>query len=272
MTKTHDLPMFGKPDKSRVAPDHQTTRPPRQTTDHQDKQIVHQDIQDIQASTEDNITTEEVRATPKAELEKQGAQGRGAALFADECYRGIEVVEFVTMAYDASIKIGRHKQSPMWEFSRYLKARPEFLALDAGELLKRLATIIELTEFERDIIAAEWSEVRFAAGMKPLEWATGMAKTYPLRNPPGSPTETYKTFTSIAAWLQVLQGDKPIQLPVKDFAEILRSPSHRHISKLRQTAMRAGLLIEIAPSRYTEKLATDFRFAVEKFPELSERQ
>ena len=175
------------------------------------------------------------------------------------------------LAYERSAKNTweKNRKSPTWEFIRYLKARVEFDYLEPEEALSDILHFVDLTEEEQLSIAKEWSKVEAPAGMGPLEWALKMALAHPLKNPPGPKLPTYITFVSIAAHLQV-RRDKPILLPVNELARLLQTKPQT-ISTLRSLAKRYGLLKEVAPY-LIEKRATECRFAVEKFPELKERQ
>jgi hypothetical protein len=178
----------------------------------------------------------------------------------------------VRLAHEEGLKHGWEKtgKSSTWEFCRYLKARQEFAYLDADDVLKKLSTLIELGDGEQIEIADEWDEIEFAAGMGILDWAVRMGLEHPLDDPPGPKLRLYVEFVSIAARLQVMRGNKPILLPLVALAEKLRT-TPQVVSRLRKLAKKYGLLSEIAPYRMKQR-ATQFRFAIEKFPELKERQ
>lgn len=182
---------------------------------------------------------------------------------------GTSLLEFVRIAYESSIENSWEKtrRSSTWKFCQTLKAHPQFAELEIDELLEALASLIELSADEQIAIADEWTEVR---GIGALEWAAAMARQRPLKNPPGPKLYLYRQFVSLAAHLQVIRGKKPIQLPVQNVARALFiSPSA--VSRLRKIAIRYRLLIEVAPYKFRYR-ATDFKFTVERFPELKERQ
>jgi hypothetical protein len=83
----------------------------------------------------------------------------------------------------------------------------------------------------------------------------------------------YASFISLAGWLQVVAGDRPIMVPVEDTAEILEvDPSC--ISRYRRWAVEDGFLKEVGayerPQGRRKGKATEFRFAVSLFPALAE--
>jgi hypothetical protein len=196
----------------------------------------------------------------------------GDELFDSDRFQEMPLLHYVELAYQKSSvnTWERDGKSGTWELVRYLKARQEFMHVGVDEVLAKLPTLIELSDEEMADIADEWEEVEFVAGMGPLEWAAKMAADYPLKNPPGPKLRLYTEFIGIAAHLQILRGDAPILLPVSSLARILKTKP-RTISRLRQLAQRHGLLEEVVPYKMRQR-ATQFRFDVNLFPALRERQ
>jgi hypothetical protein len=188
--------------------------------------------------------------------------------FKERRFADIPLLEFIRIAWENSCRNSWEttRRSPTWKFSQSLKGHPTFAELEADELIEALEPLIELTDDQQTAIAEEWESVK---GISALEWAVAMAQQRPLKNPPGPKIYLYQRFLSMAAHLQVLRGDKPIQLPVQAVARALFVRPDT-VSRMRKMATRHGLLIEVAPYQFKRR-ATDFKFAVERFPELKER-
>jgi len=119
-----------------------------------------------------------------------------------------------------------------------------------------------------------WDKVRYRPDETPLTNAAVKAKAYPLgtlRSTKDRPLPGYDRFVSLAGWLQVSMGDKPIMLPCRACAEILHTTA-RTVSSWRQWAVEDGFLKIQQEHRYHpggESEATVFRFAVNRWPCLS---
>jgi hypothetical protein len=122
-----------------------------------------------------------------------------------------------------------------------------------------------------------WDKVRYVPGRSPLTNALERAR----RNPVILPNEladkrpdVYPMFVSLAGWLQVVVGDQPIKLPVREVGELLRVLPMT-VSRLRKFAVKDGFLKEIKPHRYAGRRgageATSFRFDVSRVPLLREK-
>jgi hypothetical protein len=189
-------------------------------------------------------------------------------------YNQVPFSVFVALAANAS----RDKASEMpgvisdtWQFCRFLKAHPHSAFLAADELIEAVPWAeTGFDDAEVAVVLNEYDKVAFAAGKGPLDWAREMAEEYPLIDPPGPRLGLYARFCAIAGWLQTLRGDQPIVLPVEKLASVL-GVSPRSITSLRQLAIRAGILEEVAPYKKGLK-ATQFKFAVERFSIFRERQ
>jgi len=193
-----------------------------------------------------------------------------SALFAKGEYAAIPEQEFVHLAWEASEGKNWEEDgvSETWEFCRYLRAHPKFESLAPAATVRKLRRLIDLDESDLETILAEIARVRFARGGGPLDWAIGMAAQYPLTDPEELGLDRYNRFISIAGWLQVQQGTRPVYLPVEKLAAIL-NVSPRAVSTWRAIAKRQGLLTEVSAYERNHK-ATEFIFAVDRFGVLRE--
>lgn len=118
-----------------------------------------------------------------------------------------------------------------------------------------------------------WMKVRCRAGASILGQAHHLAKRYPLdlprsvikRRPDG-----YPEFISLAGWLQVVVGARPMWLAEKNLAELM-SVTTTTISRYRRWASEDGFVRY--HKRYGGKRgwADEFYFNIGLFPELEER-
>lgn len=127
-------------------------------------------------------------------------------------------------------------------------------------------------------ILQAWDKVRYLPGYSPLTNALERTRRTPLklsREHAPKFTAVYERFVSIAGWLQVAMGDRPIFLPVHELSVLLHVQPMT-ITRYRQWAIEDGLL-RLAPggeSKYNgpgrKGRATEFRFNVGRFPILSD--
>jgi len=116
-----------------------------------------------------------------------------------------------------------------------------------------------------------WDKVRYRADETPLTNAAVKAKAYPLgtlRSTDKRPLPGYDRFVSLAGWLQVSMGDRPIMLPCRACAEILDT-SPNMVSLWRKMAIEDGYLKIIKESAYHpngKAEATTFRFDTSRWP------
>jgi hypothetical protein len=116
-----------------------------------------------------------------------------------------------------------------------------------------------------------WDKVRYLPGRDALTNAMERAYQRPLR-PTGelkdNRPEVYSLFISLAGWLQVIVGDQPIKLPVREVGELL-SLNPMTVSRLRRLAVKDGFLKQVKPHRFAGKRgtgeATSFRFDKSRF-------
>jgi hypothetical protein len=221
-------------------------------------------------NAKDNTTL--LTASVEAELFAGGvAEIEAEQLFRARRYNEIGAREFLQLAWGDAVGNSWEETgcSETWEFCRYLLAHSKFKNLRGGALAQALRRLADLDEELLDVILSEIERVRFAKGEGPLEWAAAMSCQYPLSDPEDLRLEKYNKFLSIAGWLQVLCGDKPIVLPVQKLASEL-GVTAQMVSHWRRRAQGQGVLSEVA--RYVaHKQATRFRFAVERFSILRER-
>jgi hypothetical protein len=119
-----------------------------------------------------------------------------------------------------------------------------------------------------------WDAVRYKIGETPLGNALEKAEAHPLR--PRRSTRypeflaRYSRFVSVAGWLQVAMGNRPILLPVAKLAVML-GVKPMTITRYRQTAERDGYLRVVKEHSYSKSRATEFFFDVTRFEVLRNR-
>jgi hypothetical protein len=248
----------GRNSTSTRQPDNQDYQDFQESQDLQESQV-HQDLYEVPIGTDTNAVSKGEEPEEHSELFKRGD------------YSAIPERDFLLLAWQESE--GKNWQddgvSETWEFCRYLRAHPEFESLAPPALVRKLRSLIDLEEGYLETISAEIIRVRIAKGGGPLDYAIGMADQYPITDPEDLRLERYNRFLSIAGWLQVEQGSKPVYLPVEKLAKLM-NVTPRAVSTWRAIAQRQGLLKEV-PAYERHKKATEFRFAVERFGVFRER-
>lgn len=109
---------------------------------------------------------------------------------------------------------------------------------------------------------AAWEDVRIPAGRSLFDQVESDARNLPLK-PKRFRCAKYCEFLSYAGHLQRLRP-QPIQLPVRRLAKKF-SVSEMTISNYRQWAIDDGFLKETQVYSYSKKLATEFRFVLDRF-------
>ena len=176
----------------------------------------------------------------------------------------------------------------IWHFTRFLKGHAELEHLDADEALARvcevlsyrypdqdpLSDVLGLTEDEEIQFLTTWDKVVYPTNCTLLDEALERAKKCPLtpdRCKKGRKPK-YQEFVSLAGHLQALRGDTNILLPCEKVGSLIERDKGM-ISRYRQLAVEDGYLTEMKPHRSPgtgtgSGKATEFRFTVDRFPEL----
>jgi hypothetical protein len=188
-----------------------------------------------------------------------------------------------------------HWHTPMFHFVRYLKLHPDFAKLSAAEACRTMSEIMsrwrvkqptgpDLWAFwfqvARDDAHAEifsaWDTVRYLPGCDPLQQAVERAKRMPLLPAPEHQAKRpakYADFLSVAGWLQVTMGNRPIMLPVEKLDKIL-GVEPMTISRYRKWAIEDKYVKEVRPYEFHGKgkggKATEFYFDVSRWKCLME--
>jgi hypothetical protein len=184
--------------------------------------------------------------------------------------------------------------SPLFGFVRLLKAHPQVTGATPQEAFRTVDLVVrswagarDKDPWERwflvgrDDAEAEflgaWDKIRYLPGYSPLRCALeharhtafGLKAEVAQKRPAG-----YPLFVSLAGWLQVGVGDRPVLLPLEEVGELLNVlPST--VSRYRRWAVEDGYLKEVKPYEFRGKgkwgKATEFRFDVSRFKSLQER-
>jgi hypothetical protein len=122
-----------------------------------------------------------------------------------------------------------------------------------------------------------WDKIRYFPGRTPLGNAHEQSARSPLRlnkETKERRSDGYERFISLAGWLQVGMGDRPIMLPCREVGDLL-SVQPMTISRYRKWAKEDGFLREVKGAkfggRHGEGEATEFRFDTSRFPCLDNR-
>lgn len=179
-------------------------------------------------------------------------------------------------------------QSGIFEFVRHIKGHPEVTGQAKEVVLRKVeATMdkrgetwtkyfnVETVSDARTEFLANWEKVRFLPGYTPLHNAYLRAKAMRLQSKRGQQWpdlyEHYDLFVSLAGWLQVSMGNRPILLPCHKLAPMF-SVDPKTISRWRKFALEDGYLKIVKEARFSSKggsEATAFRFDVSRWKCLS---
>lgn len=122
-------------------------------------------------------------------------------------------------------------------------------------------------EYRWEGVAFYWIKVRYPDGSGPLRVAYDRACKNPLSiDPPIS--ENFTRLVSTACYLQELQGDDNILLPVT-LVGLLFGKDKMYASRLITMAQDHGFIVRVREHRYTDKEAAEYQFC---FDRLRKRQ
>jgi hypothetical protein len=164
------------------------------------------------------------------------------------------------------------KMSTTWTFVRLLKCHEKFGDMRAREIMTSVPW--NETDFsDAEIIQAvtEWDRVRSRAGKNPLLQALWLADQNPIQWSGNlfAQFKNYRKFLDICYYLQKLQGDDPVYLPVRSLSPLL-GVTPRVVSTYRAAAKLYGFLKEVEV--HTINRATRFRVQIHRFPPQKEPQ
>ena len=159
----------------------------------------------------------------------------------------------------------------LWTFTRVVKshfaesadADVVFWDLVVPEIERRggweiLDTWLDAEEIYFEFVC-NWDAVRYRIGQSPLSNAEMMAEDHPLEPRRASKRpgflKRYARFVSIAGWLQVSMGNRPILLPVEKLGGLL-GVRPMTITRYRQTALQDGYLKVVSEHVYSKGRAT----------------
>jgi hypothetical protein len=183
--------------------------------------------------------------------------------------------------------------TPEWQidfqFVRHIKGHPSMANADAKEAFRRTDQLLRTwklgaweywfgmsREDAEVLFLACWDVVRFLPGHTPLDNALELSRRQPLGLKPdikAQRTDGYEAFVSLAGWLQVGAGDRPILLPAREVGALL-GVQHTTVLRYRNLAKKDGYLTEVKEAKYGGRAgageATEFRFDVGRFACLKE--
>lgn len=114
-----------------------------------------------------------------------------------------------------------------------------------------------------------WGKVRYKIGETPLSVATARALAFPLQPAGHDRAPHYGEFVSLAGWLQVAMGVRPIMLPVEKVAALL-DVTPMTATRYRYLAVKDGYLRVVREHSFGRHRATEFMFDVARYEILLE--
>jgi len=130
-----------------------------------------------------------------------------------------------------------------------------------------LCTDLDVEDLQCDF-AHCWKRIRFGIGEGPLAVAHRNAVERPLELPDSDPwrdLDGYRTFVSLAYYLQDVQGDLAIFLPGRTIGPLL-GRSHTRIMQYCAHAVEQGYLELVKKHSLVGRRAAEYRFDVSRFP------
>jgi hypothetical protein len=176
--------------------------------------------------------------------------------------------------------------TPMWTFARVVKScyadgvDPDrvFREVVKPEIARRggwrevLCTDLPLDEIQCDFDYS-WHRIRYRIGEGPLALAHKLAVESPLTLPETDPWHdlpVYVSFVSLSGQLQILRSEDPIFLPRKKRIGELLERSKMQITRYCENAIENGYLEITKDHSFANRRAMEYRFVVDRFPELRE--
>lgn len=175
--------------------------------------------------------------------------------------------------------------TPMWAFAREVRSclpdghDPDevFRSIVEPQIEKRggwrevLCTDLDREDLLCDFVYC-WRKIRFRIGDGPLAVAYRTAVSSPLDLPasdPWSDLPAYRTFVSLAGWLQVIVENQPIFLPRRRIGELL-GRSHTQIMRYCAHAVEKGYLELVKKHSLVGRRAAEYRFSASRFAVMPE--
>lgn len=169
---------------------------------------------------------------------------------------------------------GMEWKTELWEFTRLLRGwvkegtKADAMFSAADKVVRKHGGWWDVFSLEDEEAYTEfcltWKKIRWRPDESPLQNALKKADAYPVKAPHqekrSRPTPGYDRFISFAGWLQVTMGDRPIYLPVREVAKMLKTDI-RMVSMWRQMAIDDGFLVVSQEHNFAARKATEFRVA-----------
>lgn len=179
-------------------------------------------------------------------------------------------------------------RSPLWEFTRWIKARKELVRADGYDAAKLVQIALKRqvpdgqsdpweyhfgmlpgVDDPRAEFIDTWDKVKTPANMDALTVARQEALQLPLK-PKRSYSPQYDELVSLAGHLQRTRPRLPIALPVVRIAEILEC-ERKSVTRYLKFAVKDGLLTKVSEC-VPHKRAAEFRFETDRFDWTSGKQ
>ncbi len=200
----------------------------------------------------------------------------------------LDMGEYILAAYAAFHDDERPDWATgMFDFVRVVKISRDLERLTGQAAFRKVDAVVRdwpqgddewLAYFglDRETARAEfefaWSRVRCPLGRSPFDEALRLADAKPIRfgddDVLSERTDPYRRFISLAGWLQVTTGPRPIFLPTRKLGKTFKVAA-MSISRYRDNGVRDGFLRQVGESKPAKRSkATEFIFDVRRVPML----
>lgn len=237
------------------------------------------------------------------DLKRKTKNGNGYSLPLSREIVNLPLEDYVKMALEfcASLREEQSEdnwRSPLFDFARLCKAHRDITDLSNDKAMQTVEAVLNALgdlptgidpwehyfpegEYGEPLPGDEarvdfmtsWKSVRHVPFRDALQAALQLSEERPLV-PPCQRGKLYARLVSLAGWLQHIRRDLTILLPGRTIGPLL-SCNPKTVSRLCKLAIQDGLLRIEKESKFHptgEREAREFRFAVERFPELRDEQ
>lgn len=179
------------------------------------------------------------------------------------------------------------RYKPGWQFVRLCRAHPSICNMKplpaARRVIQALLVAAGVNELGREALELAggwadtqdefvarfcdaWLNIRFLPGEGPLDAAARRAAEQPLPLESAATAPGYVRLVTLAAYLQVARGDRPVYLPCRKLGDRL-GLDRTTVSKFLRLAVSEGILEPVRSYRPSERKANEFRVDLSLWPD-----